>query len=276
MTETGKKWLIGCSIATLLGVLVLAALAWGAVSLIRKAGAEIEELESSSRALSERYGRASDFTPDPGGAISADRMEAFLAARDILAQASTELSDALATLDGSGGDGGSKLGAGFKLLPRVFRFYGSRSEACLEAGIGLGEYGYLYILSYYDLLGKPVTAGPGFTLVGESDDGGSPGVPSTDFEVRDLRRERVLRSARDLALPILRNQLAAIPEAETGGSWAGRLQEEIALLESDPYRLPWRDGLPERIATSLEPFRERLESSWNEMSNALEIGPQLN
>ena len=270
MTESGKKWLIGCSVAAFLVVLVLAAVVWGGVVFFKKAAAEIEELEDSSRAVSQRFGDASEFTPDPGGAIPASRIEAFLAAREIMAPTRDELVSSLATLDG---DEGGKFGAGVRLLPRIFGFYEARNKACLEAGIGLGEYEYLYILSYYNFLEKPVSAGPGFTLTGGSGGGGGPGTPTCDFEVREDRREHVLSSTRNRVLPILRNQLAAL-EAEGGpGDWAGRLAEEIALLEADPFRLPWRDGLPDRIARSLEPYRERLEASWNELANPLETGP---
>ncbi len=275
MTDSGKKWLIGCSIAAFMMVLVLAAFVWGGVMLFRKAADGIEEMESTSRAVSQRFGEASDFTPDPGGEIPASRMEAFLAAREIMAPSRNELAATLANLDGSETGGGGKMRAGVRLIPRIFQFYGSRNEACLEAGIGPGEYGYYYILAYYNFLKKPVTAGPGFNLVGGAGDRGAPGTSSSEFDVREDRRENVLCAARDLALPILRNQSAALQVDAATGPWAGRLEDEIALLEADPYRLPWRDGLPQRIARSLEPYRDRLEASWNEMSNPLEIGTQL-
>ena len=257
--------------------LVLAAVVWGGVAFFKKAARGIEELESSSRAVNQRFGQASEFTPDPGGQVPGPRVEAFLAAREIMAQARDELAGSLAVLDGSvdSGRGEGKLGAGVRLLPRMFQFYGARNDACLTAGLGLGEYGYLYILAYYGLLEKPVTAGPGFTLVGDSDRGGGPGTQSSEFDVREDRREHILRTARNLALPILRNQLAALAAGDAGGEWAGRLQDEIALMEADPFRLPWRDGLPDRIAASLEPYRDRLEASWNEMSNPLELGPAM-
>ena len=272
MTGSGKKWLIGCSVAAFLMVLVLAAVAWGGVILFRKAAEGIEELESSSRTVTERFGHASEFTPQPDGTLPADRIEAFLAAREMMAPARDELVASLTTLDG---DEGGKVGAGVRLLPRIFGFYKARNEACIEAGIGPGEYGYFYILVYYDFLAKPVSAGPGFALAGDAGKGGAPGTTSTEFDVLEDRREHVLRAARDLALPILRNQLAALRQEEADEDWAGRLEQEIALLEADPFRLPWREGLPQRITHAFNPYRDRLESSWNEMSNPLETGPQL-
>jgi hypothetical protein len=271
VTESGKRWLIGCSAAVFLMVLVLAAIVWGGVVLFKKAAAEIEELEDSSSAVTRQFGQASEFTPDPGEAIPAGRIEAFLAAREIMAPTRDELVSSLATLDG--GEGG-KIGAGIRLLPRVFGFYEARNNACLEAGIGLGEYRYLYLLSFYNFLEKPVSAGPGFTLTGGSSAGGGPGTRASDFEVREDRREHVLGASRNLALPILRNQLAAL-EADGGPEgWADHLRQEITNMEADPFRLPWRDGLPDRMAGSLEPYRDRLESSWSELANPLEAGPQ--
>jgi len=274
MTESGKKWLIGCCAAGFLMVLILAAFAWGGVMLFRKAAEGIEDLEATSREVSQRFGRAADFTPAPTGVIPADRIETFLATREIMAPYREELASSLATLDGSE-DGGltGKLGAGARLLPGIFRFYGERNKACLEAGLGPGEYGYLYILAFYRYLENPVTAGPGFTLTGGSGRGGGPGSQPDEFDVREDRREHVLSAARNLALPILRNQLAALKAERIDGPWADRLEHEIALMEADPFRLPWRDGLPDRIAGSLEPFRERLEASWHPICNPLEFGP---
>jgi hypothetical protein len=43
-------------------------------------------------------------------------------------------------------------------------------------------------------------------------------------------------------------------------------------METDANRIPWEDGLPDVIANSLEPFRERLEQGYSVMCNALEVG----
>jgi hypothetical protein len=270
MTESGKKWLIGCSVAAILMAVLLGLLVWGGVTFFKKAVRGIEEIEESSRAVSSRFGPVSEFTPDPAGTIEGSRVEAFLAAREIMAPVRDELASSFATLEGSSESRGEgRISAGIKLLPRLFEFWQMRNEACLEAGIGPGEYSYLYILSYYGLLGKPVTSGPGFTLISDND---GPSRNSRDeFDVREARLEHILGRTRNLMLRILRNQLAAGAE----GEWAAVLKDEIALLEADPFRLPFRDGLPDRIARSLEPYRDRLEQSWNGMTNPLEFGPQM-
>ena len=50
-----------------------------------------------------------------------------------------------------------------------------------------------------------------------------------------------------------------------------QLAAEITAMESDRFRIPWRDGVPEPIAASLEPYRRQLESSYSAMCNPLEI-----
>ena len=64
--------------------------------------------------------------------------------------------------------------------------------------------------------------------------------------------------------------LAVAGEGDPG--WREMLEAEVDALERDPYRLPWRDDLPAATAASFEPFRERLETSYSEICNPLEIG----
>ena len=42
-------------------------------------------------------------------------------------------------------------------------------------------------------------------------------------------------------------------------------------MEADPHRLPWQDGLPEVLESSLKPFRDRLEASYGRITNMFEI-----
>ena len=50
------------------------------------------------------------------------------------------------------------------------------------------------------------------------------------------------------------------------------LDREIAAMNADRDRLPWQDGVPPQLEASLEPYRERLESSYSIMCNPLEAG----
>jgi hypothetical protein len=68
---------------------------------------------------------------------------------------------------------------------------------------------------------------------------------------------------------MLRNQLASLPSADTDR--AAALTAEIEAMERDPERWPWQDGLPADIARGFEPYRERLEASYDAPMNALEL-----
>jgi hypothetical protein len=43
------------------------------------------------------------------------------------------------------------------------------------------------------------------------------------------------------------------------------------LVESDPLRLPWQDGLPEQMAASLQPFWEQLNADYSELCHPVEF-----
>jgi hypothetical protein len=145
----------------------------------------------------------------------------------------------------------------------------------MENEIGLGEYHYLYTLTFYSWLGASPEDGPSFRMVNDR------GIVFENIEnieepeVRRHRNEVTRRSMNRMILPVLRDQLSAVTADEARAdleSWISALETEIASMESDPLRLPWEDGLPEVIAESLAPYRERLEASYSEESNALEAG----
>ena len=84
--------------------------------------------------------------------------------------------------------------------------------------------------------------------------------------------EILARTNRNL-LPMLRNQLADLGDDERD-PWRRSIAEEIEAMESDRYRLPWRDGFPEPLERSLEPYRGRLDESYSPLCNPLEAGLQ--
>jgi hypothetical protein len=74
--------------------------------------------------------------------------------------------------------------------------------------------------------------------------------------------------------PILENQyqkLMELPASTQDEKWREALKQEIDALDSDRYRFPWQDGVPETIGKHLEPFRQRLEASYSAITNTLEI-----
>jgi hypothetical protein len=288
MANNAWKWVLGCGIGCGAVMLILAALGVGGFFFVKDAVQgvvqEVERVEETQRALRERYGSVWEFSPQPDGTIPAERVEAFLRVREIMKPTRDEMEQMLAVLSGeklegseSSGGGIGKVRAGMGLIPRIMGYFGARNEALLEGEMGPGEYQHLYTLVFYSFLAKSPDDGPPFQLVGD-DDGrrwksefGSP----SEADVREARLERTLRSANRRALAVLRNQLEALDE--TGPSpdqrgWREALAAEIAAMEAEPERLPWADGLPTEIARSLEPYRDRLEASYSELCNTLEMG----
>lgn len=283
MAGKTSKWLMGCGIGCGVVLLIVIALGAGSYFLVKRTVQEAEKIDDGMDRVTERFGTVTEFTPDPDGAIRRERLEAFLAVRESMAPAREEMERTLTLLSRGTEDGvgfsPTKIfqmaRAGFRLIPEIMEFYAERNEALLEAGIGLGEYSYIYAVAYYAWLGKSPADGPPFVLTDRDDDDDS--EERDEADVREHRLEQTLLGFRDQLLPMLRNQLARLEETGGGGEpvrWRKDLAAEIDAMEADPYRLPWRDGLPRLLEASLEPFRQRLEESYSYQCNALETGVQ--
>jgi hypothetical protein len=273
MAGSVRNCLVGCGIGCGALLLVFGALAVGGFFAVRNVVEDFERTESSARELADRLGSIDDFTPEPDGTIPADRIEAFLAVREQTRESREEMEQTLSLL-ADGKEGTGRMGprrvarmvtAGLGLLPEIAEFLARRNEAMLEQGMGPGEYLYIYTVAYYSWLGRSPADGPPFRLVGGShehrrDD-------ADEGEVREDRRERTARRLNRSLEPMLRRQAAGV-----GGddAWRGGLEAEIAAMAGEADRLPWRDGVPEPLGRSLEPYRERLELSYSAPCNPLE------
>ena len=289
MKKTTRGWLMGCGIGCGALVLIVVGLVVASGFIFRDAIQNFEQADQSMETLAERFGPISEFRPDADGAIRPERIEAFLAARESVAAERQEMDRSLTALSADSETEGGRSGrlprlptgvigktrAGVWLMHQLADFLRQRNEALMESEIGLGEYYYIYTLAYYDWLGKSPVDGPSFKLVGER------GYVFEEIEnlpesaVREYRTDVTRRNLNRLFLPVLRNQLNDLDAAEDPGElepWRALLEAEILRLETDANRIPWEDGLPDVIAASLEPFRERLERSYGVMCNALEAG----
>src|SRR5262245_45288273 len=148
------------------------------------------------------------------------------------------------------------------LGPAMGNLLQSRNQALLDAGMGMGEYTYIYVLAYHSWLGHPPGDGPEGDKIKVRPEG----------EPISLHGEGLPDRVRDEFLAIMRNQLASLdgepPERQAA---RGPLAAEIAAMESDPDRLPWKDGLPAATVASLAPYRDRLEAAYNPVTNAFEL-----
>lgn len=245
---------VGCGLLLLIGIL-LAVGGWlFSRDMLRGIDATIE---ARSR-IEERHGKPDEFTPWPDGAIPAERMETFLRVREASAPARRELAATFGSFPPTEEEARELEDKGFSeklgflfgasktvigLPGQIGRFTEARNRALIDAGMGLGEYSYIYVVVYYSWLALT------------PDDG-------------EWATERVRRTVRAQ----LRNQLAALGQAPgPAPGWRERLAGEIEALEADPLRVPWQDGLPEPIVAALEPFRDRLAAAHDPAADEFEL-----
>jgi hypothetical protein len=283
-----KKWLIGCGVGCGVIIIIAVILVVTGVFYVRNLVKGFEESVAIMDTLTERYGKITEFTPKTDGTIPPDRIEAFLRVRKELLPALEQISDSIYIL--SDGEWGgeeipeeeqsstiTKIKTGLNLIPQISDYYKSRNQALLDEGMGPGEYYYIYVITYYSWMGKPLMDGPDFQI---GEDNERPRFRNwDDEESREIRRDQILRRMHRMILPMMKNQYIKITDAlpdETNETWRSALAAEIEALEEDRYRLPWEGGIPDVISDSLEPFRSRLEGSYSSITNMLEVAIEQN
>jgi hypothetical protein len=274
---TGQKWLTGCGIGC--GVLLLAGIgACVAGALFMKHTFRgIEKAAESQEALVGELGGVEDYAPPGDGAPAADRLEMFVQIREGTADARREVDAAAARLpppelsEEEAVIGKIRLGLDVlgDLIDSIGTYLQARNHALMERGMGLGEYVYLYSLTYHSWLGHPPGEAPEMR---QGPDGVRVGVFDDNNAL--FSEEAVRRRYRRYVLGMVREQMASVgPEsvAAEAETWRTRLEREIQRLEVDPGRVLWQDGLPEDLETALEPFRQRLEATWSASTNRVEL-----
>ncbi len=281
-SSAAKKWLIGCGIGCGVIIVIAALLVTLGVLYVRNLVEGFKDSEVMLEALTERFGEISDYKPEPTGRIAPERVEAFLAAREATAaerdkiaksiQLLSDEEDAQIDVESAGGVL-QKIKMGFGLIPQLADFFKARNQALLDVGMGLGEYTYLYTIVYFAWLEKPVSDGPSVRITGENQEIRTRRWEN-EQEARELSEDITLRRLHRMLLPILRNQLDRLMQdmpPAAGQDWKDALSAEVAAMEADRYRLAWQDGLPDIIASSLEPYRARLEAGYDRWLNAIEF-----
>jgi len=295
MSNNTTKWLTGCGIGCAVIIAIVVLIIMVGYMFIKNAVNEFEETETSTELVEEKFGYADEYCPQADGKIDADRIETFLAVRDSMAGVSAELENTLHAIAGEIEKAENKennplnmvmkmIGKGIKAIPLIAEFYKERNYALLDADMGLGEYYYIYVLAYYSYLDKAPEDGPDFQLTGDRKDGknnwrfddSEENLEIYKTRVRKERREKVIKKINRLFIPMLSCQLK---ELEMSGSvtqkrsMKRKIENEIETLNENQDRIPWQDGLPEAIKLSFEPFKLRLNESYNEMINAVELNP---
>lgn len=275
-SSSGKKWLVGCALGC--GALLLLGIMAGIGGAVW-VGSKMAGYERAERAASELEERfeSDAFVPQPDGRIAPERMEAFLAVRESVVDEAAALVGAFAGIPMSSSQAReldekrgfekfrsvvsvvrAALGVGGKLGD----FFAARNHALLEQGMSRQEYAYVFTVAYLGWLDHDVPR--------------SHGAESTqaDFELGGFMFDEVTDELHDLLLDQLERQLAALPENPDDPqlvAWREELGAEVQALREDPDRLAWEDGVPARVAASLEPYRKRLQATWRPEALAFEL-----
>jgi len=272
MSNTTTKVLAGCAVGCLLVTVALGGLAWMGYRWAKTAAEVVEAAERAEDRLEAEYGLVREFTPPVDGRVAADRVEAFLEVRELMAPQRTALSEAVEALAPADGEGGAVGGlraarAGISMAPRILEFAKARNETLLEVGMGPGEYAWIYWLTYHAWLGHPV----GESLLNDIMERRSESDGSVQMYFQGMDTENVEWQLRRDILAMLRNleqELAADPERT---ELRDLVAAELAAIDADSHRMPWEDGLPEAFAVGLDPYRDRLEESYSPATNPFEL-----
>jgi len=247
VSKTASKVLTGCGIGCLLAIVLVVGFGWMGYRWARLAADAVESTGQSEARLEERFGPVRDFRPPVDGRIPADRMEAFLVVRESLAAPRAALEEAIFGLVPGEGESGMTSGlraarAGARLAPRALDFSRARNESMLSAGMGFGEYTWIYWLTYDAWLGNPADESTLHDLMAER----STSDGSVQFHFGGgMEPERITWRLRRDVTAMLRN-----------------LEED---LDADS------DGLPEEFAVGLESYRDRLASTYSPATNPFEL-----
>jgi hypothetical protein len=131
--------------------------------------------------------------------------------------------------------------------PVLGKLYEIRNQSLLDAGMGLGEFSYIFVVAYQDKLLEQ---------------------PSEDQLFGPSATNRRVRKA---FLSMLESQLEALRSEHASEEEIATLEAEIAAMKSDDNRIPWQDGLPRAITESLGPYREELDELYCPATAPLEL-----
>ena len=249
----------GCAIlaAVIVGVPMLIVAVVGVQTWVPLQGAG-EALDELDRSL----GSEATYFPALSGEIPAERMELFLELRQSLVTVCEDYGmvqkgfDSVASLEEKDtgdldevGDAAAGLGgAALAITPFLARFFEQRNNALLAASMGLQEYSYIYAAAYHDLLLSENTRNEIFS----------------DGDALSPEASIMLRGC-------LSRQLEAMGHADVETPQRGMLEAELKMMEGDPSRLIWQDGLPIAIRASVFPYRDQLDRTFCGATAGLEM-----
>ncbi len=281
--QTSDKLLKGCAIGCGAFLLIVILAAVGLYTYISHKVRNVEELDRITTEVENSFGKADNFIPYHTDFIPADRMETFLKVRDSLVLNSQEFIEAVQKMsnsievevadsqDTSIWEVFDIMKSGIGLIPHLLDHYYKRSYWLREYKMGFGEYYYLYILSYYSFLKNSPSDGPGFQFSENK-------KFETQHDQKDIMYGEKVLEEREIFIRKKSNQLFRKYFSNLLSSsgfyeenYRNVIELELQNLTSSLIVLPWENELPLSIKNSLEPFRTRLENSYEPMLNPLEF-----
>jgi hypothetical protein len=214
--------------------------------------AQIRDTKRVEQTLIDRFGWAEQYTPPIDGFITPQRMESFLRVREAVQNHCVDyqaiLADvtALETLENnqeiSTGDKASRGMEGIKSIfsagPKVMEFLVTRNKVLLDENMGLGEYLYIYLTAYAELLANESL----------------PPYADSDESI-------VSRRARREFVQILDNQVTALEtsgHASSFGNLRVKIKQEIEAIKDGSHVSPWSNGHTGKTRESLGPYQTQL------------------
>jgi hypothetical protein len=249
-----KQTAIGC------GVLIVIAIALPLVLGVMMMG-PFKRAVDDRLAIEERFGPQEAYVPPASGVPTTDRIEAFLGVRRQLAAPCADLTAAEEQMrkmerfdDEEDIDRIEVMKEAFSLTknmmgvgPVIGQYYETRNQSLLDAGMGLGEFTYIFVTAYHHRL---LDEREGETLLG-------PRITN--------------RRVRKALLSMLQSQLAALQTVGGDEADIEALEAEVAAMQADNARVPWQDGLPPPLVEAFEPYRTELDSLYCPAMAPLEL-----
>lgn len=273
MDKTWSRVLAGCGVGCLLLVAIVVGFTWMGYRWARDTTEAVEKAAATERQLVAEYGRVREYVPPVSVQPSVDRLEVFLAVRENFAPARIALEETVNGIanreEESGVAGGLRaVRSGVSIPHHIMEFSSARNQALIDAGMGVGEYTWIYWLSYFAWLDHSADDSEFHQIMADrSHDHGRVNV-QIDGGMEQGRITWRLRRDITAMLKNLQDELTAEP---AGSAVHGIVAAELEALAADPERVPWEDGLPAEFAVGLEDFRDRLEASYSKAANPFEL-----
>ncbi len=213
MAWNGKKLAgLGCGVLVVGAIVVAGALTWYSTQLSH----EYKKVQKSEQALIAATSAPTAFVPPADGVPGPERLEAFLGVRTATAEWRQRLAAEDRRFAGSASNWWSRAGGANDLAQVLASFWGVRNEALQAAGMGPGEYVWLYGLVYHGWLGHDAAAGRRPERQGAGDKGaGDKGAGDARFALRREQWRGGVTPEAAAVLEPLRERLAAGWNEET-------------------------------------------------------------